>query len=104
MLFRSHCDDALPDLAWLFTITTAGCVLQGDRLALDITLGPGARAHVTTQSATKIHAMDANYASQFQSITLDDGAYLEFLPEPLLPHRQSRFASESRVAPKHSSG
>jgi len=23
-----HCDDALPDLAWLFMITTSGCVLQ----------------------------------------------------------------------------
>jgi urease accessory protein len=93
-----HCDDALPDMAWLFTITTAGCVLQGDRLVLDIALGPGARAHVTTQSATKIHAMDANYASQVLNITLDDGAYLEFLPEPLIPHRKSRFASETRIA------
>ena len=93
-----HCDDALPDMAWLFTITTAGCVLQGDRLALEIALGPGARAHVTTQSATKIHAMDANYASQVQTITLDDGAYLEYLPEPLIPHRQSRFASDTRIA------
>jgi urease accessory protein len=93
-----HCDDALPDMAWLFTITTAGCVLQGDRLVLDIALGPGARAHVTTQSATKIHTMDANYASQVQNITLDDGAYLEFLPEPLIPHRKSRFASETRIA------
>ncbi len=42
--------------------------------------------------------MDANYASQVQSITLDDGAYLEFLPEPLIPHRKSRFASETRIA------
>ena len=57
-----HCDAEMPDLAWLFIITTAGCVLQGDRLALDVSLGAGARAHVTTQSATKIHSMDANYA------------------------------------------
>ena len=57
-----HCDDALPDMAWLFMITTGGCVLQGDRLALDVALGRGARAHVTTQSATKVHSMDANYA------------------------------------------
>ncbi len=57
-----HCDEALPDMAWLFMITTAGCVLQGDRLTLEVALGPGARAHVTTQSATKIHSMDANYA------------------------------------------
>ena len=92
-----HCDDALPDLAWLFMITTSGCVLQGDRLALDVSLGPGARAHVTTQSSTKIHSMDANYAMQTQSLTLDEGAYLEFLPDPLIPHRQARFASDTRI-------
>ena len=92
-----HCDEALPDMAWLFTITTAGCILQGDRMALEVTLGPGARAHVTTQSATKIHAMDTNYAQQTQSFTLGAGAYLEYLPDPLIPHREARFASETRI-------
>jgi urease accessory protein len=90
-------DEALPDLAWLFMITTSGCVLQGDRLALDVTLAPRARAHVTTQSATKIHSMDANYAVQTQVLALADGAYLEFLPEPLLPHRRARFVSDTRI-------
>ena len=92
-----HCDDALPDMAWLFMITTSGCVLQGDRLALDVSLGPGARAHVTTQSATKIHSMDANFALQTQSFVVGEGAYLEFLPDPLIPHRQARFASDTRI-------
>ena len=32
---------ACPTCAWLFMITTSGCVLQGDRLALDIALGAG---------------------------------------------------------------
>jgi urease accessory protein len=90
-------DPAMPDQAWLFMITTTGCVLQGDRLALDVSLGPGARAHVTSQSATKIHGMVANCAVQTQQITLDDGAYLEFLPEPLIPHRRARYLSETRI-------
>jgi urease accessory protein len=90
-------DEALPDQAWLFLITTTGCVLQGDRLTLDVTLGPESLAHVTTQSATKIHTMDANYATQKQVLALADGAYLEFLPEPLIPHRGSRFLSDTRI-------
>ncbi len=93
-----YCDQGMPDLAWLFMITTSGCVLQGDRLALEVALGPRAQAHVTTQSATKIHTMDANYAVQTQSFTLADGAYLEFLPDPLIPHRGARFASETRIS------
>jgi urease accessory protein len=92
-----HCDEALSDMAWLFLITTTGCVLQGDRSTLEISLGPNARAHVTTQSATKIHAMDANYALQTQHIRLADGAYLELLPEALLPHRNSRYACHTRI-------
>jgi urease accessory protein len=92
-----YCDAEMPGLAWVFLITTTGCLLQGDRLALDITLGPRAQAHVTTQSATKIHSMEANYAAQTQSISLADDAYLEFLPDPVIPHRQARFASDTRI-------
>lgn len=92
-----YCDQGMPELAWLFMITTSGCVLQGDRLALEVALGPRAQAHVTTQSATKIHTMDANYAVQTQTITLADGAYLEFLPDPLIPHRGARFA-DTRIS------
>jgi urease accessory protein len=92
-----YCDEEMPDLASVFLITTTGCLLQGDRLALEITLGPCARAHVTSQSATKIHAMDANYAVQTQTISLADDAYLEFLPEPVIPHRRARFVSDTQI-------
>ena len=92
-----HCDAAMPDMPWLFMITSTGCVLQGDRLHTGITLKAGARAHVTTQSATKVHAMDANYGLMTQTIALEDGAYLEFLPDPLLVHGGARFASRTRI-------
>jgi urease accessory protein len=93
-----YCDDAMPDLAHVFLITTTGCLLQGDRMALDITLGKGARAHVTTQSATKVHGMDANYAAQIQTLALAEDAYLEFLPDPIIPHRRARFLSDTRIS------
>jgi urease accessory protein len=93
-----HCDEQMPGLAYVFLITTTGCLLQGDRLALDITLRPRAQAHVTSQSATKIHAMDANYAAQSQTVTLADDAYLEFLPDPIIPHRHSRFLSDTQIS------
>jgi urease accessory protein len=92
-----YCDAGLPGLAHVFMITTTGCLLQGDRLALDIALGPGAQAHVTTQSATKVHTMDANYAAQTQTITLAEEAYLELLPDPLIPHRRARYLSDTRI-------
>jgi urease accessory protein len=91
-------DTTLPDQAWIFIITTSGCVLQGDRFAFEVSLAPGSRAHVTTQSATKIHSMDANYAVQTQTVTLAEDSYLEFLPEPLIPHRRARFLSDTRIS------
>jgi urease accessory protein len=93
-----HCDDGLPDMAWVFTITTGGCVLQGDRMSLAVRVRTGARAHVTTQSATKVHAMDANFALLEQAFRLDAGAYLEYLPDPLIPHRRARLASDTTIA------
>lgn len=91
-------DQEMPHLPCVFLITTTGCLLQGDRLALDVILAPRAQAHVTTQSATKIHAMDANYAAQTQTITLAEDAYLEFLPDPVIPHRHARFVSDTRIS------
>ena len=93
-----YCDQEMPDLAHVFMITTTGCLSQGDRLALDVMLGPRAHANVSTQSATKIHSMDANYAAQAQTITLADDAYLEFLPDPVIPHRRARFLSDTRIS------
>lgn len=91
-------DEAMPDLPCVFMISNAGGILQGDRNVLEISLGPDARAHVTTQSATKVHEMDANYAGQWQEITLAENSYLEFLPDPIIPHRHTRFLTKTRLA------
>jgi urease accessory protein len=93
-----YCDAEMPGLACVFLIMTTGCLLQGDRVALDISLGPGAQGHITSQSATKIHAMDANYAAQTQTIALGEDAYLEFLPDPVIPHRRARFVSDTQIS------
>lgn len=90
-------DEGMPNLPCVFLITTTGCVLQGDRLHLEVKLGDGAQAHLTTQSTTQIHSMNANYAAQSQDITLGEGAYLEYLPDPVCPHARSRFLSDTRI-------
>jgi urease accessory protein len=90
-------DEAMPGLACVPLITTNGCFLQGDRHAIEVELAACAQAHLTTQAATKIHSMDANYAAQTQQIVLADDAYLECLPEPFIPHAHSRFVTRTRV-------
>lgn len=90
-------DEEMPGLPCVMILTTSGGVLQGDRLHLDVTVGASAQAHLVTQSATKIQEMDANYGTQTQNFTLDDDAYLEFLPEPVIPFRHSRFVTHTRM-------
>lgn len=91
-------DDQLPAMPCVFMITTSGCILQGDRLDVAISVGPGAMAHVTTQAATKVHQMDAGFAEQSTKLQLADGAYLELLPGPVIPHRHSRFMTSTIIS------
>ena len=91
-------DEEMPGLPCICMISNAGGILQGDRNVVEIELAEAAQAHVTTQSATRIHEMDANYATQDQIFTLEAGAYLEFIPHPIIPHRHSRFAQRTRVS------
>lgn len=90
-------DEELPDMPCVYIITNSGGILQGDRYAIEIQVNSGAQAHVTTQAASKIHEMDANYASQTQEIVLEDGAYLEYLPDAVIPHRHSRFVTHTGI-------
>ncbi len=92
-----HWDIGMPDMACVFVLTTSGGTLQGDRYTMEIDVEAGASAHVTTQSATKIQSMDHNYAAQVQVLRLREGAYLEYIPEPIIPYRGSRFITDTRI-------
>ncbi|MPZ54962.1 MAG: urease accessory protein [Rhizobiales bacterium] len=90
-------DDEMPMLPCVSIISNSGGILQGDRYTIEIDLADGTEAHITTQAATKIHEMDANFATQTQDIALATGSYLEYLPHPVIPHRHARFASRTRI-------
>ncbi|MBB3973773.1 urease accessory protein UreD [Hansschlegelia beijingensis] len=90
-------DEAMPELPICSIISIGGGILQGDRYRIDITVAEGACAHVTSQSANRIHQMDANYASQHQTVTLESGAYLEYLPDFTIAYRDSRFINHSDI-------
>ena len=92
-----HFDEGMPDLACVIMICTAGGIVQGDRYRVIVDVEDDARAQVTSQSATKIQEMDANFATLTQDITVGEGGYLEFLPDPVIPYRHSRFASKTRL-------
>lgn len=90
-------DEAMPELPICAIISVGGGILQGDRYKIDIAVEEGACAQVNTQSANRIHQMDANYASQHQTVRLASGAYLEYLPDFTIPYRGSRFINQTDI-------
>ena len=84
-------DETIPSMAHLFILSPSGGVLQGDRYRTDIELKNGAISHITTQGATRIYKMNSNYATQMINLNVGKNCYLEFLPEQLIPYKNSRY-------------
>lgn len=74
---------------------TAG-ILAGDQLKSEIAVESGALL-VTTPSASRIFKMDGGSAESRQHFRVAAGGWLEVLPEPLVPHRGSRFRQVTSI-------
>jgi len=57
-----------------------GGVVGGDTLAIELGLGPGAHALVTTPGATRFYRSSGALASQTIEVRAEDGSRLEWLP------------------------
>ena len=92
-----YLDSQLDDMAFVFLANPTAGIFQGDRQSISIIVGPDAKAHVTNQSATKVHAMPESSAAQETGLVVEDCGYLEYLPEPLIPFGGSRFSQKTRI-------
>ncbi|MFJ8546557.1 urease accessory protein UreD [Streptomyces sp. NPDC093586] len=86
-----HLDPHRPDMAFVYLQQAGDGLVQGDRYRIDVRAAPGAAVHLTTQTATKIYGMRANLATQLVHLTVGPDAVLEYLPDPVIPFRGSRF-------------
>ena len=89
-----YLEESLPAMAYVYIVSPSGGILQGDRYRIDITLDNNTFAHVTTQGATRIYKMEKNYASQIVNIKVGNGSYFEYIPDQIIPFRNSRFYQE----------
>ena len=86
-----YLEESLPSMAYIYIISPSGGILQGDRYRMDISLNNKAYAHITTQGATRIYRMEKNYATQIINVIVNEDCYLEFIPDQIIPYRDSRF-------------
>lgn len=77
---------ALVDAAAVVSmLNPTGGVLGGDRLTVDVEVGPGAHACLTTPSATRVYRAAAGPAVQRVRIALAPGAVAEWVPDHTIP-------------------
>jgi urease accessory protein len=86
-----YLEESLPSMAYIYIMSPSGGILQGDRYRMDIKLRNNACVHITTQGATRVYRMERNYATQMINVDVDEGSYLEFVPDQIIPYRDSRF-------------
>ena len=92
-----YLEESLPSMAYMYVISPSGGVLQGDTYSIDVSLDNGALAHLTTQGATRIYKMEKGFATQQVDITVNDGCYLEYMPDQIIPYAGSRFYQKTSL-------
>lgn len=77
----------------------SGGILDTDSLCWQIDVGAGAQAQVTSTGATRVYRSRSadRRASQHVRVTVAAGAYLEYVPDQLIPFAGSRFDQTARV-------
>lgn len=84
-------------MAFVYVQNPTGAVYAGDRLLTSVVAEPGARIHVTTQSATKISRMEGGEAFQEMRFELGADAYVEYVPDPIIPQAGARLEQDTVV-------
>lgn len=84
-------------MAFVYAQNPTGGVFEGDRLVTKVEVEPQARVHLTTQSATKIFSMTADYAKQDYCFQIGESAVLEHIPDMLIPHAHARLRQRISV-------
>jgi urease accessory protein len=79
---------------------TAG-ILEGDSLESEIGVQRDAALLVTTPSASRVFRMRGGTAECRQHFAVSAGGWLEVMPEPLVPHRQSSYRQVTTVDVEH---
>jgi urease accessory protein len=77
----------------------SGGILDTDSLSWQVDVGPRAQAQVTSTGATRVYRSRSpdSRASQCMRASIAPDAYLEYLPDQLIPFAGSRFDQTARV-------
>jgi len=95
-VLRTHYPEGA-DLAHVALIHTAGGMVGGDVLEVEVTVSPGAKALVTTQSAGKVYRSAGPQSVQRQTLRVGENAWLEWMPRETILFNGANFRQVTRV-------
>lgn len=85
-------------MATIIVQSSSGALQKNDRLRQIVHVGPHAAAHVTTQGAAPVHRGGSGApSSESVAIAIEDGGYLEYLPEPRLLFPDADFEQSTEL-------
>ncbi len=90
-------DEGMPEMPCVYILSSGGPNVDGDRYEQHFIVRKGAYAHLSTGAATKLAEMRYNFSGLRQRFELEQDAYMEFLPEPTIPCRHTRFISDTLI-------
>jgi urease accessory protein len=86
-----------PDLCHVYLLHPPGGLVGGDELRLDLSVGPSAKALVTTPAAGKVYRTLGPTAKQIQALSVEAGGSLEWLPQEIIVYDGAAITIETRV-------
>jgi urease accessory protein len=88
---------AVDDSPLAVIVTTSGGLVAGDRLEIAVRIGAGAAAHVTASAAEKIYRSTGRTTTIRQTLSLEAGAVLEYLPPETILFDGARLSRQTVV-------
>src|SRR5215475_11243234 len=80
--------------AWVVAGNLGGGLVDGDDLALDVTVDPGATCVVMTQASTKVYRGQTH---QRTTVHVGAGAAAIVAPDPIVPFRGASFVQTTSI-------
>jgi urease accessory protein len=85
---------AAGDAAWIVTSSLGGGLVDGDAVALEVSVDAGATAVVTTQASTKVYK---GSSQQRTRVVVDGDGTVLVVPDPVVPYRDASFAQVTEL-------
>lgn len=86
---------AAGNAAWIVTSSLGGGLVDGDDVALEVTVDAGATCVITTQASTKVYKGSSR---QHTRVTAERDAAVLVVPDAVVPYRDARYVQRTEIA------